>query len=141
MLSTLSSPLDYPYATSSTSSPTDEEYTQVTHEEILLLLRLRKESTEKQTAEEFFNKGLAYLLSLHQDNADELHWFCNEELSEIATELLHLFSLQVSDEFFEEFKKILKEKLGKCLECVKNYTRNKEELYERQVDDLLNIIY
>src|SRR5687768_3164818 len=115
MLSTLSSPpstLDCPYTTSSSSSSSssssiDEEYTQVTHEEILLLLRLRRESADKQTAEDFFNKGLAYLLSLHQDNNDEFHWFCNKELNEIATELLHLFSLQDSDEFFEEFKKML----------------------------------
>ena len=139
---TLSDSPDLPYtpsspctfsspSTPSSSSAINEEYIQVTHDEILLLLRLRRESADKQTAKEFFNKGLAYLLSLYQNSTDELHWFCNEELNEVATEILYLFSLKVPDECFEEFKKILKEKLINCLECVKIYNRNKRELYER----------
>ncbi len=127
-----SNSIDFPNTTHLLSpSSTNEEYIQVTHDEILSLLRLRKESANKQSAEEFFNKGLAYLLSLRNENPVECHFFCNKELSEIATEMLHLFGLQVPDESFEVFKKILKGMLEKCLECVKNYHKNKRELLER----------
>ncbi|GBB94595.1 hypothetical protein RclHR1_02390001 [Rhizophagus clarus] len=124
---------EFLYSTSLTSSSSslNEEYTQVTHDEILLLLRLRKESTDKQSAEEFFNKALAYLLSLHHNNPAECHWFCNNELNDISTEMLHLFGLQDPDEYVNEFKSILKEMLTKCLKCVKNYIINKRNLYER----------
>src|SRR5919108_477158 len=76
-------------SSSSSSSPINEEYIQVTYDEILSLLRSRRESTDKQSAEEFFNKALAYLLLLYQNNPNECHWFCNKELSDIATETLH----------------------------------------------------
>lgn len=133
---------DFPYTTTLTSSSSsiNEEFTQVTHDGILLLLRSRKESTDKQSAEEFFNKALAYLLSLYHNNPNECHWFCNEELSDIATELLLLFGLQNSDEHVEEFKTVLKEILRKCLKCVKNYVLNKKDLYERyDCDRLISI--
>lgn len=133
---------DFPYITSLTSSSSsiNDEYTQVTHDEILLLLRSRKESTDKQSAEEFFNKALAYLLLLYHNNPDECHWFCNEELSDIATELLLLFGLQHSDEHVNEFRTVLKEMLRKCLKCVKNCILNKKDLYERYDFDRLNFI-
>ncbi|CAB4380305.1 unnamed protein product [Rhizophagus irregularis] len=135
---------DFPYTTTLTSSSSsiNEEFTQVTHDGILLLLRSRKESTDKQSAEEFFNKALAYLLSLYHNNPNECHWFCNEELSDIATELLFLFGLQNPDVYVEEFKTVLKEMLRKCLKCVKNYIPNKKDLYERykvNYDDKENV--
>jgi hypothetical protein len=133
---------DFPYTASLTSSSSsiNEEYTQVTHDEILSLLRLRKESTNEQSAEEFFNKALAYLLSIYHNNPDECHWFCNKELSDIATEIFHLFGLQDQDEHINEFKNVLKIMLTKCLKCVKNYIVNKTSLCERYDRDCFNSI-
>ncbi|CAG8693589.1 47_t:CDS:2 [Dentiscutata erythropus] len=102
---------------------------ELTHEDILRFLH-QKQNQDVEGSKKFLEYGSSYLLACYKDNIPA-HWLCSEEFVEITTELLHLFSLNYTNEQVEEFKNVMADQLSNCVDCVEIYYIYKEDMRQR----------
>ncbi|KAJ1998258.1 DEAD-box type RNA helicase, partial [Coemansia thaxteri] len=88
-----------------------------------LLRRKRQNFHDNGVAQEFLQKSMSFFV-----DGKEKCWWCVPEKRAVATDMLHIFSIQDQTPPVVNYKGALAEQLTRCTSCISAYYDSKAEL-------------